>query len=364
MTNNYVTQNYLDSNFTRPIALLNGGFNRWSRGTSLSATELTAFSNYCADNWMLTLPTSQTGTISKITDFVTSNNRANKAFSLALSSATSSLSSSTQYGLSQRLEGTYARDYLYRSVTFSGKVKTNVAGVYSAYISWHDTASSNVAYCVMPVTLLGSEAEETFTVTFPPCPSTFTPEKGEAFSVKVGLILAGNATTVTGVYLTEAASAETYCHTSQVNLFASSSNYIKFSQITLTPGLTAAPYRVDSLEYEALLCKRYVERLSLSSHLVNLYANTTLHTGSLSYQKKAITPSLIFQQTDESKASISNSSAVYYVGTSTAFTLSTFAAAGRTTNLSTGFTFNTTSSTPAGTDTGNINLDVLVIANI
>jgi hypothetical protein len=365
MTLNLVTQNYLESNFLRPTALLNGGFDHWQRGTTLNETELTAFSNYCADQWRLTFPALQQITVTRAADFVTSNTRSNRSLGITLSNTTSSFSAGSQYSISQRIEGIYARDLLYRPTTFSGKVKTNTPGIYSAFISWVDTASSNYYYCTVPITLLGTGAEETFTANFPPCPTTFTPQRGEAYSVKIGFILAGNATSVTGVYLSGPAASETYCNASQVNLFASSSNYINFSQLTVNPGTTAKIYHLNSYDEEAKLCQRYIERKVLSSHLVNLYANTTSHTGSISYERKlSATPSFIFQQTDESKSAIANSSAVYYVGGNTAFTLGTFAAASRTTNKSTKFTFTTTSATPVGVDTGNINLDVLVISNL
>lgn len=365
MPSNFVTQNYLESNFIRPTALLNGGFDHWQRGTSLIETELTTFSGYSADQWITTFPAAQQITVARAADFVTSNKRSNRSLGVTLSSATSSLSANTQYGIHQKIEGIYARDLLYRPVTFAGKVKTNAAGTYTAYISWVDTASSNYYYCAVPVTLSGTGAEESFTAVFPPCPTTFTPEKGEAYSVKVGLILAGNATTVTGIYLTCPAASETYSHASQVNFFASSSNYLNLSQLTLNPGSTAKVYFLDSYEAQLKLCQRYIERKVLSTYLVNLYANTTAHVGSLSYERKlSDTPTLVFQQTDENKSAISNSSAVFYGGGSTAFTLGTFAAAGRTTNKSSGFTFTTTGVTPIGIDTGNINLDVLVVSNL
>lgn len=359
-----VTQSYLENNFVRPTTLLNGGFDFWQRGSSLAESEITAFSNYSADQWQITFPVSQLLTTQRITDFVTSNKKSSKALQLTLSSATSSLTASTQYGISQKIEGIYARELLYKPVTFAGKVKTNLAGTYTAYISWVDTASSNYYYCAVPIILAGTGSEESFTAVFPPCPTTFTPETGEAYSVKVGLILAGVATSVTGIYLTCPAASETYSHSSQANLFASASNYMSFSQLVLNPGSQAKVYFMDSYDTQLQLCRRYVERKTLASHLVNLYANTTSHVGSLTYERKRSSPSFTFQQTDESKASISNSSAVYYVGGNTAFTLNTFAAAGRTTTSSTGFTFTTTSATPVGVDTGNLNLDVVVISNL
>lgn len=364
MASTSVTQSYLENNFVRPTTLLNGGFDFWQRGTLLTHSELTAFANHSADQWQLTFPGSQQLTVQRISDFVTSNKRANRALGITLSSATSSLTAGTQYGLSQKIEGIYARELLYKPVTFSGKAKTNVGGTYTAYISWVDTASSNYYYCAVPIVLLGTGSEESFTAVFPPCPTTFTPEKGEAYSVKVGIILAGVATSVTGIYLTCPAASETYSHAAQANLFASSSNYINFSQLTLNPGSQAKAYFLDSYDAQLKLCRRYIERKTLASHLVNLYANTTSHVGSLTYETKRSSPSFVFQQTDEAKSSIANSSAVYYVGGSTAFTLNTFAAAGRTTTSSTGFSFSTTSATPVGTDTGNLNLDVLVISNM
>lgn len=366
MASNFITQTYLENNFIRPSILLNGGFDHWQRGTSLNETELAAFSNYCADQWKLTIPVSQQVTIAKATDFVTSNARSSSCLSLALSNTTSSISSGSQYALFQPIEGIYARNLLYSPVTFAGKVKTNRAGIYSAFISWVDTATSNYYYCVAPITLLGTDTEESFSVTFPACPTTFTPQKGEAVSVKVGILLAGNATSVTGVYTTCSTSAETYTATGQVNFFASSSNTFKISQVTINPGSVAKVYFLDSLDRELVMLYRYAERLRLSSHLVNLYANTTSHVGNLSYHKKlGSTPTLVFQQTDESKTSITNSAAVYYVGGNTTFAssdVSTFARATRTTSRSTKFTFSTSSATPLGVDTGNINLDVLVIS--
>lgn len=359
-----VTQSYLENNFVRPTSLINGGFDFWQRGNLLIHSEITTFAQYCADQWMLTFPGSQQLTTQRISDFVTSNARSHSALGLTLQSATSSLSAGTNYHLSQRIEGIYARNLLYKPVTFSGKVQTNAAGTYTAFISWVDTASSNYYYCAVPIVLTGSGSEESFTAVFPPCPTTFAPEKGEALSVKVGIVLGGTATTVTGIYLNCPAASETYCHSAQTNFFASSSNYMNFSQMTLNPGSEAKIYFLDSYDTQLKLCRRYIERRALASHLVNLYANTTSHTSSLTYERKRSTPTFVFQQTDESKSAISNSSAVYYVGASMGFTLNTFAAAGRTTTSSTGFTFTTTSATPVGTDTGNINLDVLVISNL
>lgn len=360
--NYFVSQTYVDNNFVRPVSLINGGFNVWQRGTSMTSANITTFGGLTSDRWSLTLPGSQLVTASRINDFVTSNKRAHYAYSLALSSATVSLTAGTQFAFHQRMEGIYARDLLYKATAFSGKIKTNKAGTYTAFISWVDSASSNVVYCAAPVVLTGSGAEESFSVVFPPCPNTFTPVVGEAFSVKVGIVLAGNATTVTGIYLTEPAASETYCASGQVNLFDSASNYIQFSQFTLTPGSVSKPYFQELASVEEYLCKRYCERLTLSSHLVNLYAGTASHVGSLSYLQKFANPSLVFLQTDAAGSAIANSSNVFYGGGSTAFTLGSFAQAGRITTKNAGFTFTTTSTTPANISTGNLNLDVVVSA--
>jgi hypothetical protein len=360
-----ITQTYVENNFLRPDFLLNGGFNSWQRGTSLSDSELTTFSNYCADQWRLTFPPSQQLTVSKATDTFTTNFRSHSCLSLTLSNATVSLSTNTQFGLFQPIEGIYARNLLYSPLTFAGKIQTNRGGKYSAFISWVDTASSNYYYYAVPITLIGNNSEETFVVNFDPCPTTFTPQKGEALSMKVGIILAGNALTTSGVYLNCPAASETYCVSGQENFFASSSNTFKISQVTLNLGRTPKNYILDSATSELESLYRYIERVRLSSHLVNLYSNTTSHTGMLNYTRKlSSTPSFNFLQTDESKSSITNSSAVYYVGGNTAFTLGSFAAAARTTNTSTKFNFTTTTATPVGVDTGNINLDVLVSSNL
>lgn len=365
MGSNIVTQTFVENNFLRPSIILNGGFNHWQRGNSLNDTELTTFTNYCADQWRLTAPAGQQFSVSRATDFVTSNARSHYCLSLTLSNATTSLSANTQFGLFQPIEGIYSRQLLYSPVVFSGKVQTNCPGIYSAFISWVDTASSNYYYCTVPVTLLGNSTEETFTAIFPPCPSTFTPQKGEVAGLKVGLILAGNTTTTSGIYTTCPAATETYAVSGQVNFFGSASNVLKASQFTLNPGSSAKIYTVPSLDDELYTLARYIERLRLSSYLVNLNANTASHVGSLTYAKKMTSsPSFIFTQLDDTKSSITNSSAVYHGASNTAFTLGTFAAAARTTSTSSKFVFSTTTTTPVGVDTGNINLDVLVFNNM
>lgn len=365
MPSNFVTQTYVENNFLRPSALLNGGFTHWQRGSSLNDTELTSFSSFCADQWRLTFPAGQQLTVQRATDFVTSNARTHFCLSLALTNATASLSTNTQFGLFQPIEGVYARQLLYTPVTFSGKVRTNRSGIYSAFISWVDTASSNYTYCVVPFTLQGTDAEESFSVTFPICPTTFTPQKGEAASLKVGILLAGNTTTTTGIYTTCPAAAETYAAAGQVNFFASASNTFSISQLVLNAGSLPAVYNLPSIADELDTLYRYVERVRLSSHIVNLNANTTSHVGSLMYGRKlTASPSFTFLQTDDAKSAIANSGAVFYVGGSTNFTLGTFATAARTTTTSSRFTFSTTTATPVGVDTGNINLDVLVMSNM
>ena len=365
MPANYITQVFAENNFLRSPILLNGGFSSWQRGSSLNDTELTSFSNYCADQWRLTFPASQQVTVARATDFVTSNSRTHHCLSLSLTNATASLSANTQFGLWQPIEGIFARQLLYTPVTFSGKVQTNCPGTYSAFISWVDTASSNYYYCTVPITLAGLGAEETFTAVFPPCPTTFTPQKGEAVSMKVGLILAGNTTTTSGIYVTCPTTTETYAVTGQANFYNSASNTFKISQVTLNAGSTPRIYSLPSINEELLSIQRYIERLRLSSHVVNLYANTSSHVGSLTYTRKlSASPTFTFTQLDDGKSAIANSTAVFYATGSTLFTLGSFAAAARTTATSTKFTFSTTVTTPVGVDTGNLNLDVLVTSNL
>lgn len=361
----FVTRAFLESNFLRHPVILNGGFNHWQRGNSLNDTELTTFSNFCADQWRLTFPASQQVTVQRANDFVTSNSLSHFCLQLSLSNATTVLSANTQFGLFQPIEGIYARELLYNPVTFSAKVQTNCPGTYSAFISWVDTASSNYVYCTVPITLLGNNTEETFTVNFPPCPSNFTPQKGEAASLKVGIILSGNTTTTSGIYSTCAAASETYAVAGQVNFYGSASNVFRISQVTLNVGSTPSVYVLPSLPDELDTLYRYIERLRLSSHIVNLYNNTSSHVGSLTYARKMTSsPSFIFTQTDDTKSTIANSGAVFYVGGSTNFTLGTFAAAARTSATSSRFNFSTTTTTPQNIDTGNINLDVLVFSNM
>lgn len=365
MPANFVTQTFVENNFLRPSVLLNGGFNHWQRGNSLNDSELTAYSNFCADQWRLTFPASQQLTVARATDSFTTNAKSHYCLSLSLSNVTSTLSANTQFGLFQPIEGIYARQLLYTPITFSGKIKTNCPGIYSAFISWVDTASSNYYYCAVPITLLGNNTEETFVAVFPPCPATFTPQKGEAASMKVGILLAGNKTSTSGIYTTCPAANETYTVSGQANFFASLTNTFQITQLVLGAGLQPKVYSLPSIDDELYSLTRYVERLRLSSHIVNLYSNTANHVGSLVYSRKlSSSPNFTFLQQDDTKSAIANSGAVFYVGGSTNFTLNTFAAAARTTATSSKFTFTTTATTPVGVDTGNINLDVLVFSNL
>lgn len=356
----FVNRNYLETNFLRPLVLLNGNFNIWQRYTTLTNVDIAAFGGYTADRWMLDLPAGQTCTVTKGNSFVTSNSLSNSSWALTLSNSTSSLPSSSQYLFKQRIEGTAARQLLYRPVVLSGKAETNKAGVYSAVMAWTDSVNSKTSYCVVPITLLGTGAEESFTAIFPPCPSNFTPVIDSNLSLTVGLVLAGNLSSVTNIYLNVTTGSESYCAAGQVNFFSTISNYISLSQVVLNAGVAPQPFIGSVEEVDRTLCTRYFERKALSGHLVNLFAGTSTHFGSIAYAYKRSTPTLSFTNTTVAKATITNSANVYYNGGSTAVTQVSFAAATRTTDTSSGFTFNTASNTPAGNDTGYLNQDVLI----
>lgn len=361
----FVGRNYLENNFIRPSVLINGNFNIWQRYTALTQTDVTAFGGYTCDRFMLTFPAAQTLDVSRQTSFVTSNTLSDYCWSLALTNATTSLPASSQYVFQQRLEGSVASQLLYRPVVFSGKVQTNKAGIYSAFIAWTDTVNAKTVYSVFPVTFTGSGVEESFKATFQPCPSTFTPVVNSNLSVTIGIVLAGNLTSVVNTYLTGNPGSESYCATGQVNLFDSASNYIKFSQLVLNPGTEAQPFINSTKQLDRIQCERYFERKNLCAHPVNLFAGTSTHYGSAEYfSKRTSTPSISFTNLDTSKATITNSANVYYAGANTALVQSSFAASQRTANSASGFTFNTSSATPANISSGYINQDVLINAEI
>jgi hypothetical protein len=360
----FVSRNYVESNFLRPPVLINGNFSNWQRYESLTEVDLAAFGGYTADRWMLTLPAGQTATISKQTSFVTSNSLSESCWGLALTNATASLPASSQFVFQQRIEGIVANQLLYRPVVFSGKVQTNKAGIYSAFIAWTDTVNTKTIYSVVPITLNGTGLEETFKASFQPCPSNFTPVLNSNLSVTIGIVLAGNLTNVTNLYLNVNQGTEAYCATGQVNLFDTASNYIKFSQLVLNAGTEAQPFIVNTKQQDDIQCRRYFERKTLCAKTVSLFAGTSTHFGNVDFANKRAVPTLSFSNLDVTKTSIATSADVYYAGGNTPLVQPSFAAAVRTTQSSSGFTFSTSSSTPAGIDSGYINQDLLINAEL
>ena len=295
--NYFVTKNYLENNFLKPVIALNTGFDFWARGNTISQTALTTLGNYTADCWTFSsFPASQTGSISRASNFATSNKLSQYCWNLSLTNATTSLPALSQYILVNRLDGNQIRHLLGKSLVVSGKARTNKAGTYSVFVAFLDTTSNLVSYSSVPITLLGNQTEEAFEAHLPISASNFIPVLTNSWSGYYGIVLAGNKSTVTGISLTVSSGSEAFCHPSQVNIFDNSTNYFQISQFQIVPDIYPKAYLPIPYSLEKELCRYYYERITpdvASAPLSLGFADgSSLISSSLSYREKRIIPAI------------------------------------------------------------------------
>lgn len=271
-------------------AIMNGNFDVWQRGTSISLTDASTL--FQADKWYDQLDKNG-GTLPTLTrskQVLTFGDIVNSFYFTRLSTngAGTSLGVSSYHGLRQRIEfGTRMLCGLNRKVTVSFWARSSIANkricpTLSQGYGTGGSPSAEEQILGTPITLTSSWTKYT---------ATFTTNTiiGKSFGSNDNDYLSVNfwhewGTTFGNTYVQTGVTAETYVGSGNIDI----------AQVQLCAGDVALPFQPKSYEEELRACMRYFERFDFTSMVVGngFYQSTTQFYCVLHYSKKRSVPTI------------------------------------------------------------------------
>jgi hypothetical protein len=244
----------LDLLIAEANVIINGDFNIWQRGTSFAAA---ANGDYTADRFLYAKSGAMVHTISQSTDVPTvaqAGHLSNHSFLVDCTTADTSLASTDQCTLQQRIEGYDFLKIAQRTFTLGFWVKATKTGTYCvAFMN-----SGNDRTYVAEYTVGASDTWEYKTVTVSASPSAGTWDYTNGVGLFVFWTLAAGSSfqTTAGAWNTGNFRATA----NQVNACDSTLNDFRLSQIIIVPGEVAVPFVGRSHGNELSRCERYFEK--------------------------------------------------------------------------------------------------------
>jgi hypothetical protein len=236
--------------------LLNGYFNVWQRGTTVTSVGIDTFGTDRWRQWANSGTQTGISTWSQSTD-VPTGQEFEYSCKIAVTTAQASFSASQGYAFQQRIEANNVYDFAYgtsgaKSVTLSFWAKTTKTGTYTVALTNDGTSSSNVYK--QAVSLTSSWAK--YQITIPGDTSLAINTTGTSQGSSVSIMLSnGTTSAVTNTW--QAYSLGNTTATGQVNFFDSTSNELYITGFQLEVGSQATSFDFRSIGTELLLCYRY-----------------------------------------------------------------------------------------------------------
>lgn len=250
-------------------ALINGNFDVWQRGTSITNNGSSII--YTADRWGV-FNNSSTNADSTISRQTASVNKSQYGLRIARDESATYASS---IKLFQALESVNSIKLRGSKLTLSFylKVGANYTGGDIAVSIYSGTGTDEQ----LPTTFTGAAAVGSQTIT-----PTTTATK---YTITTTNVIADTVTQL-GVYLT----------TNNFSGTAGANDWLQIEQVQLCAGDVALPFQPKSFGEELVLCKRYFERIAPAVAYQNLAngfnSSTTVGIYNLNYQEKRTIPSI------------------------------------------------------------------------
>ena len=245
---------YFPTGATQKNAIINGNMDVWQRGTGTTTVIDTTI---LADRWKNFLSLSGGGitSVAQSTDVPTlaqSGTLSNYSLSIQVTTAQTTINSADYYILAQGIEGYNWRLLTQRWFTISFWVKAFKPGIY--YITLRNashTFSLNTDF-----TINKSGEWEKKMINIPPSPSTGAWDYTNGVGIWMYFLLACGSSFHTSVKNRWVAGS--LAGASDIsNGLDSTSNYFRFSQVQVEPGIVATPFEERLFADELLRCQRY-----------------------------------------------------------------------------------------------------------
>jgi hypothetical protein len=233
--------------------IINGNFDFWQRNTTFSSISTEV---YTADRWIAGILGTATMNITRNAD-VPANTSASFSFNAEVATAQVSFTGSQRAGIYQRIEGSNFRALKNSNATLSFWVKSSTIGTYSVSIG--NSASDRTWVSTYTINSPGTWEKKSVRVNFKSASGTWD------FSTGVGTFIyfaLASGSTVQTSNLDAWNNSLFISSNTQVNMMATSGNYIRLSQIQLVEGDEDIPFRLagQNIANELLLCQRYFEK--------------------------------------------------------------------------------------------------------
>lgn len=250
-----IVQNYFPPSLGWKNVIINSNFGIWQRG--LTATSV-ANNSYLADRWRYGKSGSMVHDVARSTDvptFSESNVFSNFSLSLTSTTADSSIGTTDQCTLQQRIEGYLAKKIIGVPSILTFWVKSSIAGTYC--VSLRNLVDRS---CVKTFIINSANVWERKEIKFPSSDGSsgtwnFTTGTGLAltFCLAAGssYVSPTNGAWVVGDY---------FSLSGQVNAVGNVNNTFKISQVQLEYGLRSTAYEFRPYSEELNMCQRYYEK--------------------------------------------------------------------------------------------------------
>ena len=220
--------------------IINGAFQIWQRGTTISSIPATGTTvTYATDRWCFQPANTGWTAVAQAVQVSGGGLRVNCTTAAAYATTADVLS------IQQRIEGLNCYDLAGQQITVSFKVKTNKTGNYGVVL-YDGTASAFGT--PQSITVASSGVETTYTLTFS-APASITADNADR--LRLIFTLGANTGRAGSYYPTGG---------SQVNLLDNTSNYFEIDEVQLEKGSTATAFEYRSYGTKLVLCQRYFER--------------------------------------------------------------------------------------------------------
>jgi len=245
--------------------IINGKMEIAQRGTSFAAV---VAGQYTLDRWRFSSnTTSAVITVSQQSD-VPSSNEFQNSLRLAVTTADTTIASTDQVNIQQRIEGYNVRDLIGKTFALSFWVRSTKTGTHCAYFQ----NSAQDRTFVVEYTVSASNTWESKTVTVSGgliTAGTWDWTTGTGLLVGWTLAAGSTAQTTAGAWQT----GTFFATSAQVNCLDSTSNIFAITGVQLEVGSVATPFEHRPYQTELALAQRYYE-VGGNENIYSGYANS------------------------------------------------------------------------------------------
>lgn len=250
--------------------IINGNMNIWQRGTTFAAQPAGVYS---ADRWYTNVSGTGVFTVSQQTD-VPSDNQFLYSLRVAVTTADTSILTTDNAFVEQKIEGYNARSLIGNTFTLSFRVRSSKTGVHCIAFRSVGTASSDRSY-VVEYTVNAANTWETKTVTvvggLDISAGTWDWTNGTGLRISFALACGSTYQTTAGTWQ----SGNYIATANQVNCLDTIGNIFAITGVQLEVGSAATPFEQRPYGLELSLCQRYC--------LANTVFGTNAYAGAAGY---------------------------------------------------------------------------------